>query len=141
MPDPGRLLFVASEVYPLIKTGGLADVAGSLPPVLQQEGMDVRILLPAYRDVLDKTGPLAEILRFELAGEEVAVLETSLPGTRVTTWLLSHASFTGGTRNNGYSRPACFMVSFHTASFFRSCIVCSMLLLNTSHVVSIASLS
>ena len=93
MPEAQRLLFVASEVYPLVKTGGLADVAGSLPAVLQEEGVDVRILLPAYRDVLDKTGPLPEVARVELAGEQVSVLETTLPGTQVTTWLLSHAAF------------------------------------------------
>ena len=93
MPDPQRLLFVASEVYPLVKTGGLADVAGSLPTVLRDQGMDVRILLPAYRDVLEITGALAEVARFEVAGEEIAVAETRLPGTRVVTWLLCHPLF------------------------------------------------
>ena len=47
-----RLLFVASEAYPLVKTGGLADVAGCLPEILRQKGMDVRLLLPAYGDVM-----------------------------------------------------------------------------------------
>jgi starch synthase len=47
-----RVLFVASEAYPLVKTGGLADVAGCLPDILRQEGADVRLLLPAYADVL-----------------------------------------------------------------------------------------
>ena len=93
MAEAARLLFVASEVYPLVKTGGLADVAGSLPAVLQGEGMDVRILLPAYRDILDKIGPLPEVASLELAGEEIAVVETTLPGTTVTTWLLLHESF------------------------------------------------
>ena len=38
-----RLLFAASEAFPLIKTGGLADVAGALPEVFRQKGMDVRM--------------------------------------------------------------------------------------------------
>jgi starch synthase len=48
-----RVLFVASEAYPLVKTGGLADVCGALPAALAELGEDVRILLPGYRQVLD----------------------------------------------------------------------------------------
>jgi starch synthase len=47
-----RVLSVASEVFPLVKTGGLADVAGALPPALAAEGVEVRTLLPGYREVL-----------------------------------------------------------------------------------------
>ncbi|MFU2080107.1 glycogen synthase GlgA [Avibacterium endocarditidis] len=43
-----RVLHVCSELYPLLKTGGLADVMGALPFAQQQIGMDTRILLPAY---------------------------------------------------------------------------------------------
>lgn len=48
-----RVLMVASELYPLVKTGGLADVASALPRALSQRGHDVRVLLPGYRGVLD----------------------------------------------------------------------------------------
>ncbi len=41
-----RVLFASSEVYPLVKTGGLADVAGALPAALAESGVDMRILLP-----------------------------------------------------------------------------------------------
>ncbi len=47
-----RVLAVASEVYPLLKTGGLADVAGALPAALAAEGVAVHTLLPGYRQVL-----------------------------------------------------------------------------------------
>lgn len=47
-----RLLSVASEVYPLVKTGGLADVAGALPAALEAEGVVTRTLLPGYPRVL-----------------------------------------------------------------------------------------
>ena len=48
-----RVLFVASEVFPLVKTGGLADVVAALPPALSQLGVDVRVLIPGYPKVLD----------------------------------------------------------------------------------------
>lgn len=46
------VLSVASEAYPLIKTGGLADVAGALPAALAREGFAARTLLPGYPAVL-----------------------------------------------------------------------------------------
>jgi starch synthase len=49
---PPRVLSVASEIYPLIKTGGLADVAGALPAALQACGVAVRTLVPGYPDVM-----------------------------------------------------------------------------------------
>ena len=48
-----RVLSVASEIFPLIKTGGLADVTGALPGALAAEGVAVRSLVPGYPAVLD----------------------------------------------------------------------------------------
>ncbi|RMG38846.1 MAG: glycogen synthase GlgA [Gammaproteobacteria bacterium] len=53
-----KVLFAASEAYPLIKTGGLGDVAHSLPNALAHVGLDVRLVLPAYRDVLRRVEDL-----------------------------------------------------------------------------------
>jgi starch synthase len=49
-----KVLSVASEVFPLIKTGGLADVVGALPAALAQENVEVRTLVPGYPTILAK---------------------------------------------------------------------------------------
>ncbi len=43
-----KVLYVASEAVPFVKTGGLADVAGSLPKTLRKQDVDVRVMLPKY---------------------------------------------------------------------------------------------
>ena len=47
-----RVLAVASEIYPLIKTGGLADVVGALPAALAPEDVQVRTIVPGYPSVM-----------------------------------------------------------------------------------------
>lgn len=46
-----KILMVASEMTPFIKTGGLADVVGALPKALRRRGHDVAVVLPKYRDI------------------------------------------------------------------------------------------
>ncbi len=53
MPDPLRIVFAVSECAPLVKTGGLADVAGALPAALRAADVEVTLLIPGYRTVLD----------------------------------------------------------------------------------------
>ncbi len=48
------VLSIASEAFPLVKTGGLADVAGALPLALTREGVEMRTLLPGYPAVMSK---------------------------------------------------------------------------------------
>ncbi len=88
-----KLLFVASEAFPLVKTGGLADVAGSLPAALAEEGVEVRLLLPAYQSVLESVSQAELVAELELAGTGIRILQTVLPGTDVVTWLLQHSNF------------------------------------------------
>lgn len=51
-----KVLFVSSEVDPLAKTGGLADVASSLPKALKKLGVDVRIIMPYYNRFVEGKG-------------------------------------------------------------------------------------
>ena len=51
-----KILYATSEAVPFIKTGGLADVAGSLPPALAEEGAEVAVILPLYQKVKEKFG-------------------------------------------------------------------------------------
>jgi starch synthase len=60
---PLRVLSVASEIYPLIKTGGLADVTGALPKALKLEGIEARTVVPGYPDVLNGLQAADEVLR------------------------------------------------------------------------------
>lgn len=80
-----RILFVTSEAYPLIKTGGLADVSGSLPAALRGLGTDIRILLPGYPQVLEKASNLQPLAHFEhlpLIGSAILLIG-SMPDTDV----------------------------------------------------------
>ncbi len=49
-----KILFAASECYPFVKTGGLADVVGSLPKCFDKEDFDVRVILPNYKMIDEK---------------------------------------------------------------------------------------
>ena len=46
-----KILFVASEIVPYAKSGGLADVAGSLPKELFKMGYDISVIMPRYKEV------------------------------------------------------------------------------------------
>lgn len=60
-----EVLFVASEIYPLIKTGGLADVVGALPGALSVHDVQARVLVPGYPQVIDGAGNSQVVAEFE----------------------------------------------------------------------------
>jgi len=84
----GRVLSVASECVPLVKTGGLADVVGALPAALAAVGWDMRVLIPAYRALRaeakswpvvleepDLWGGTGRVLAGEVAGVSLLLLD------------------------------------------------------------------
>ena len=76
-----RALSVTSECVPLVKTGGLADVAGALPGALRPLGWDMRTLLPGYPRVLaaaKRSKAVADIS--DLFGGDAAVLKAKVAG-------------------------------------------------------------
>ncbi len=58
-----RVLIVASEVFPFAKTGGLADVCGTLPEFLSRLGVEVSVAMPLYRCVLKNTQKIDPVLK------------------------------------------------------------------------------
>jgi len=85
-----RVLSVASEVYPLVKTGGLADVVGALPAALKPHGVEMRVLVPGYPAVMkmmaaakavhtypDLFGGRGRILFGTVQGMELLVLDAA----------------------------------------------------------------
>ncbi|MDA8232106.1 MAG: glycogen synthase GlgA [Magnetospirillum sp.] len=89
-----RVLFASSEVFPLVKTGGLADVSGALPGALREAGVDARILLPGYPAAMEKARKAKRVasLGDPLGiGAEAHLVAAELPGSRVPVWLIDCA--------------------------------------------------
>jgi starch synthase len=90
-----RICFIASEIAPLAKTGGLADVAGALPRYLQARGHDIRLFMPLYSSIgLSALGPVrvevAQGVPLELGTHRYhfSLLEAQLPGSSVPLYLI-----------------------------------------------------
>jgi len=85
-----RVLFASSEYYPLMKTGGLADVSASLPAALHSLEVDIRVVIPAYRDALERAlvYGVKVILATTFNGYGIRILETKLPEARHPVWML-----------------------------------------------------
>jgi len=76
-----KVLSVASEIFPLVKTGGLADVAGALPLALDSCGVEVRTLVPGYPPVLARLGKTSRVATLgRLLGAPAALLSARHEG-------------------------------------------------------------
>jgi starch synthase len=99
-----KVLYVCAELFPLLKTGGLADVSAALPPALQQAGCDVRVLLPGFPAILagvknlDPSGQailsLSEAGRPEqLTNQDARILRAELPESGLPCYVLDAPAY------------------------------------------------
>jgi len=85
-----RILFASSEAHPLVKTGGLADVAGALPAALRELGHDARLIIPAYPSAVKQLREIRTLgdLRLPLMGRTARILGGRLPDSELPTYLV-----------------------------------------------------
>lgn len=89
-----KILFAASEMTPIAKMGGLADVIGALPKALRARGADCRVILPRYK-IIDKKNLKMKVLdmpvRFGKINESVSVFSTEIDSVPV--YLIDNEKF------------------------------------------------
>jgi len=85
-----KVLHVAAEVYPLVKTGGLADVTAALPPALAEAGADVRLLLPGLPAILNAVQGARNVIDIGacFGALRVRLLLARMPGTQLPVYVV-----------------------------------------------------
>lgn len=87
-----NILFATSEMHPVIKTGGLADVSGGLPNAYAALGHSVRIVLPGYQAIWEKLHDVHKIAEFavESCGKrhQVVIKQAQVDGIEVPLWIV-----------------------------------------------------
>lgn len=95
-----KVIMAAAEVAPFAKAGGLADVAGSLPPALKKLGCDVRLIMPKYGLIDEKKYKLKKLLSgVEIVSakkkRKIDLWEGKLPGYNVKIYFVGNKEFFG----------------------------------------------
>ncbi len=87
---PLRVLHVAAEVFPLVKTGGLADVVAALPVAQAEQGADVRLLLPGYPAVMESVRGTRTVIDIGacFGALRVRLLLGRMPGTGLPVYVI-----------------------------------------------------
>lgn len=107
MPLPLKILFISAEVAPFAKTGGLGDVGASLPKALRKLGHDVRVVMPAYRQIeagYDGVEPLPMQLNVPFSGTLLAAgaFHGTLPDSDVPIYFVARKDLFDRTNIYGY---------------------------------------
>ena len=87
-----KILFVTSEAHPLIKTGGLADVCGSLPKALAELSQDIKLIIPNYQ-ALKTTENIRFLCSLRVDNRNINILETRMPDSDVVVWLVDYPAY------------------------------------------------
>ncbi|MCD6165345.1 glycogen synthase GlgA [candidate division KSB1 bacterium] len=110
MVTPCSVFFLSSEIAPFAKTGGLADVAGSLPKALKELGHEIRLFMPRYRCINERKFILRDVIRLKnleipLGNKKVKVdIKSSfIPNTKVQVYFLDYKPYFD--RNELYVDP------------------------------------
>ena len=121
---PLRVLFLTAEAAPFAKTGGLADVAGSLPKALAALGHDVRVVMPAYASIeralqegrrgLRAIGPTMRVPI--LGGIAAGAMEAMLPGSTVPVHFIAERTLFDRPDLYGYADDAYRFAFFSRAA-------------------------
>jgi starch synthase len=95
-----NVLYLTSELFPMAKVGGLADVAGALPKVLKDLDHDIRVFIPKYRVIRDRKYNLREVIRLRdievPMGEETIIVSVKsgfVPDSKVQAYFLEYKPF------------------------------------------------
>ena len=96
--EPLKILICSSEISPFAKTGGLADVAGSLPGALAELGHEVRLMMPKYSQIETKKNGLKTVMpelgvQFFPRNYTGAILQGKLPGSDIPIYFVKHSKF------------------------------------------------
>ncbi|AXH33533.1 glycogen synthase GlgA [Francisella opportunistica] len=94
-----RVLHVCSELYPLLKTGGLADVTAALPPALSKFGVDSRILVPGFPAFINAVENKELLLKLpgRFSSDEIAIFLAKIPDSKLDIYVIDAPSL--------YNRP------------------------------------
>ena len=93
-----KVILASAEVDPFAKVGGLADVAGSLPKALAEDGIEIAVVMPKYRVAAAKAGATERVLdsvpvAMPTYMSGCAVEMTHLPGSEVPVYMIEHDNY------------------------------------------------
>ena len=95
--DKKRVLFVTQEMHPYLSDTGIAQIARHLPQYMQEQGMEIRVLMPRFGNINERRNRLHEVVR--LSGINIMIQDddyplvikvASLPGARIQVYFLDN---------------------------------------------------
>jgi starch synthase len=105
-----RVLQACAEIFPLLKTGGLADVAGALPAALREQGADVRVVLPGFDPILRGLRNMRVVASLQgmLGASQARLLLGTLEGSDLQAYVIDAPSLylrSGGPYSDVHGEP------------------------------------